>query len=54
MNPEAMVRVRTYAAEVAPEGAVACLEANGIRRMLTADDCGGMSSALDNYAGVRG
>jgi len=53
MNPETMVTVKTYATEVAAEGAAACLEANGIRCLLTADDCGGMLPAMDNYAGVK-
>ena len=53
MNTEATVTVRTYATEVAAEVAAACLEANGIRCMLTADDCGGMLSAMDNFSGVQ-
>jgi hypothetical protein len=53
MNAEAMVTVKTYATELAAEAAAACLEANDIRCLLTADDCGGMLSAMDNYAGVK-
>jgi hypothetical protein len=53
MKTEAMVTVNTYATEVAAEGAAACLEANGIRCLLTADDCGGMLSPMDNYSGVK-
>jgi hypothetical protein len=53
MNPESRVTVRTYATEIAAEAAASCLEANGIRCLLTADDCGGMLSAMDNYAGVK-
>ena len=53
MKSEAMVTVKTYATEVAAEAAAACLEANGIRCLLTADDCGGMLSAMDNYSGVK-
>ena len=53
MNTEATVTVKTYATEVAAEAAAACLEANGIRCMLTADDCGGMLSAMDNFSGVQ-
>ena len=53
MKTEAMVTVETYASEVAAEGAAACLEANGIHCTLTADDCGGMLSAMDNFSGVR-
>ena len=45
--------MRTYATEIAAEAAASCLEANGIRCLLTADDCGGMLSAMDNYAGVK-
>ena len=48
-----MVTVETYATEVAAEGAAACLEANGIGCLLTADDCGGMLSPMDNYSGVK-
>jgi hypothetical protein len=53
MNPEAIVTLKTYGTEVAAEAAACCLEANGIRCMLTADDCGGMLSPLDNYSGVK-
>jgi hypothetical protein len=53
MRAEATVTVKTYATEVAAEGAAACLEANGIRCLLTADDCGGMLSPMDNYSGVK-
>ena len=53
MNPESRVTVRTYATEVAAEAAVSCLEANGIRCLLAADDCGGMLSAMDNYSGIK-
>jgi hypothetical protein len=52
-NPEALVTVKTYATEVAAEVAASCLEANGIACMLSADDCGGMLSAMDNYSGVK-
>ena len=53
INPDALVTVKTYATEVAAEVAASCLEANGIQYMLTADDCGGMLSAMDNYSGVK-
>jgi hypothetical protein len=53
MKSEATVTVKTYATEVAAAVAASCLEANGIRCMLTADDCGGMLSAMDNYSGVK-
>jgi len=53
MNPDSRVTLRTYATEIAAEAAASCLEANGIRCLLTADDCGGMLSAMDNYAGVK-
>jgi hypothetical protein len=53
MKSEATVTVKTYATEVAAEAAAACLEANGIRCLLTSDDCGGMLSAMDNCSGVK-
>ena len=53
MNPESRVTVRTYATEVAADAAGACLEANGIRCLLSADDCGGMFSAMDNFSGIK-
>ena len=53
MNTEATVTLKTYVTEVAAEAAAACLEANGIHCTLTADDCGGMLSAMDNFSGVR-
>jgi hypothetical protein len=53
MSTETTVTVKTYATEVAAEAAAACLEANGIRCTLTADDCGGMFSAMDNFSGVQ-
>ena len=53
MKPESRVIVRTYATEVAAEAAAACLEANGIHCLLTADDCGGMLSPMDNFSGVK-
>jgi hypothetical protein len=52
-DPGAVVTVKTYATEVAAQAAAACLEANGIRCQLAADDCGGMLSAMDNYSGVK-
>ena len=53
VNPAAMVTVKIYATEVAAEVAASCLEANGIQCMLTADDCAGMLSPMDNYSGVK-
>jgi hypothetical protein len=52
-NPAALVTVKTYTTETAAEVAASCLEANGIACMLSADDCGGMLSAMDNYSGVK-
>ena len=52
-NQEALTTIKTYATEVAAEAAASCLQANGIPCLLTADDCGGMLSPMDNYSGVR-
>lgn len=48
-----MVTVKTYATELAAEAAASCLEGHGIPCVLSADDCGGMLSAMDNYSGVK-
>jgi hypothetical protein len=53
MNTDATVTLKTYATEVAAEADAACLKANGIECQLSADDCGGMLSAMDNYSGVK-
>ena len=52
-SPAALVTVKTYVTETEAEVAASCLEANGIICMLSADDCGGMLSAMDNYSGVK-
>jgi len=52
-SPSALVTVKTYVTETEAEVAASCLQANGIACMLSADDCGGMLSAMDNYSGVK-
>lgn len=53
MNPQSTITVKTFATEIAAEAAASYLEAHGIHSLLTADDCGGMLSTLDNFAGVK-
>jgi len=52
-QPPDRVELQTYSDSISAELVKARLEANGIECWLTADDCGGMLTAMDAVRGVR-
>ena len=52
MNPDKAIVLTSYSLLSSAESAAACLRANGIERLVQADDCGGMLAPLALEEGV--